>query len=109
MTRTRTHAGVAQCCSLAAFIVFIKGALKERWPPLVSLVGRLDPLCTAHFADCVSSASRRQRTQVEDLSEVRERESAVSPGAPAVGAIGGARRGPATRRREIGGRECDNI
>ena len=58
MTRTRTHDGVAQCCSLAAFIVFIKGALKERWPPLVSLVGRLDPLCTAHFADCVSSASQ---------------------------------------------------
>ena len=29
---TRTHAGVAQCRSLAAFIAFIKGALKERWP-----------------------------------------------------------------------------
>ena len=43
----RTHAGVAECCSPAAFVAFIKGALKERWPllVLVSLVGRC-PLCS---------------------------------------------------------------
>jgi hypothetical protein len=64
MTRTRPHAGVAQCCSLAAFIAFIKGALKERWSLLVSLVGRLGPLCTAHFADRVSSASRDRERQL---------------------------------------------
>ena len=59
---TRTHAGVAQCCSLAACIAFIKGALKERWTLLVSVVNhfvdRLGPLCTSHFADGVSSGSQ---------------------------------------------------
>ena len=38
---------LAGCCPfllVSSFIVFMKGALKERWPPLVPLVGRLGPL-----------------------------------------------------------------
>ena len=53
-----------RCCLL----LLGKGQLKEQFPPLVSLVSRLNPLCTVHFADRSCSGSQRQRTQLEDHS-----------------------------------------
>ena len=58
---TRTHAGVAQCYSPAAFIAFIKGAPTGAVAPIGVSCRPSRPTAIAHFADPASSASQEER------------------------------------------------
>ena len=80
MTRTRTHAGVAQCYSPAAFIAFIKGAPTGAVAPIGVSCRPSRPTAIAHFADRVSSASQEERDRklrnAVHPSHLRKRENA---------------------------------